>query len=303
MTTILLTGATGQVGWELARELAPLGKLVVPERSLCDLARPETLSALVDAVRPNVIVNAAAYTAVDKAETELALAMAINADAPGELAAAARRHGALMVHYSTDYIFDGRKATAYDEDDLPNPLSNYGRSKLAGEVAVRGAAGDYLIFRTSWVYAARGNNFLCTILRLAGERDALRIVADQWGAPTPASLIANTTAVVLGHDLDRRQRGEFESGTFQLTASGRTTWHGFATAIVMGAREQGRVLRCRDIVPISTAEYPLPAARPANSSLSCRRLEARYGVKLLSWESGLAQVLEETAESDIHDVE
>ena len=295
MTTILLTGATGQVGWELARALAPLGKLVVPERSLCDLARPETLSALVDTVRPAVVVNAAAYTAVDKAETESALAMKVNADAPGELAAAARRHGALMVHYSTDYIFDGRKATAYEEDDLPNPLSSYGRSKLAGEEAVRAAAGDYLIFRTSWVYAARGNNFLRTILRLVGERDVLRIVADQWGAPTPAGLIARTTAMALGRDLARRPSGEFESGTFHLTASGRTTWHGFATAIIAGAREQGRVLRCRDIVPISTAEYPLPAARPANSSLSCRRLEARYGVKLLSWESGLAQVLEETA--------
>lgn len=158
MTTILLTGATGQVGWELARALAPLGEVIIPARGRCDLARPETLPALVDEIRPGVIVNAAAYTKVDQAETEPALALKVNAEAPGELAVAARRHGALMVHYSTDYVFDGRKPTAYDEDDPPNPLGSYGRGKLAGEEAVRAAGGDHLIFRSSWVYAARGNN-------------------------------------------------------------------------------------------------------------------------------------------------
>ena len=293
MTKILLTGMTGQVGGELARALAPLGKLVIPERSRCDLSRPETLSALVDEVCPSVIVNAAAYTAVDKAETEVDLAMTINGDAPRELAVAARRHGALMVHFSTDYVFDGCKLAAYDEDDQPNPLSSYGRSKLVGEDAVRTAAGDYLILRTSWVYGAHGNNFLRTILRLAEERDQLRIVADQAGAPTPASVIADTTATALDRDLVRRKSGNFESGTFHLTASGKTTWHGFASAIVEGARKRGQVLRCRDIIPISTAEYPLPAVRPANSSLLCKRLELRYGAKLPNWETGLAQVLEE----------
>ncbi len=293
MTKILLTGMTGQVGGELARALAPLGKLVIPERSRCDLSRPEALSALVDEVRPSVIVNAAAYTAVDKAETEVDLAMTINGDAPRELAIAARRHGALMVHFSTDYVFDGRKLAAYDEDDQPNPLNSYGRSKLVGEDAVRTAGGDYLIFRTSWVYGAHGNNFLRTILRLAEERDQLWIVADQAGAPTAASLIADTTAMTLDRDLVRRKSGDFESDTFHLTASGKTTWHGFASAIVAGARKRGQALRCRDIIPISTAEYPLPAVRPAHSSLSCKRLELRYGTKLPNWETGLAQALEE----------
>jgi dTDP-4-dehydrorhamnose reductase len=293
MTKFLLTGATGQVGSELLRALAPLGEVIAPPRSQCDLARPQTLSALVDEVRPDVIVNAAAYTAVDKAETESALAMTVNAEAPGVLAAAARRHGALMVHYSTDYVFDGRKTTAYDEDDLPNPLGSYGRSKLAGDEAVRALAGDHLIFRTTWVYAARGGNFLRTMLRLAAERDELRVVADQFGAPTTAALLADTTATALGRDLARRTNGAFTSGVFHLTAAGKTSWHGFATAIIAGARQRGMALRCQRIAPITTAEYPLPAARPANSSLSCRRLEARYDITLPPWEAGLAQVLAE----------
>lgn len=293
MTTILLTGATGQVGRELAQALAPLGELVVPPRARCDLARPETLPALVDEIRPGLIVNAAAYTKVDQAETESALAMKVNAEAPGVLAASARRHGALLVHYSTDYVFDGCKPTAYDEDDPPNPLNSYGRSKLAGEEAVRAAGGDYLILRASWVYAAHGHNFLRTMLRLAAEREELRIVADQWGAPTSAGLIARTTATALGLDLARRQSVKFESGTFHLSAGGRTSWHGFASAIVAEARQRGWPLKCRNIVPISTAEYPLPARRPANSSLSCRRLEQRYGIQLPGWEDGLRQVFAE----------
>ena len=284
MLSILLIGSTGQVGWELARTLMPLGRVMVPERSQCDLSSLDTLTALVNALQPDVIVNAAAYTAVDKAEEETNLAMTVNARAPGALAAAARRHGALLVHYSTDYVFDGRKAGAYSEADAPNPDSVYGRSKLAGEEAVRAAGADHLIFRTSWVFAARGKNFLRTILRLAGEREELRIVADQFGAPTSARLIAEVTALVLQQDLARRKNGGFESGTFNLTAAGETSWHGFAGAIVTAARARGAELKCRTLVPITTAEYPLPAARPANSRLSGARLAERYGLNMPEWE-------------------
>ena len=284
MFRILLIGSNGQVGWELARALLPLGRVLVPERNKCDLASLDTLTALVNSLQPNVIVNAAAYTAVDKAEQETNLAMTVNARAPGALAAAARRYGALLVHYSTDYVFDGKNAGAYSETDAPNPASAYGRSKLAGEEAVRDAGADHLIFRTSWVYAARGKNFLRTILRLAGERDELRIVADQFGAPTWARLIAEVTALALQQDLARRKLGGFESGTFNLTAAGETSWHGFAGAIITAARARGAKLMCRTVVPITTAEYPLPAARPANSRLAGARLAERYGLAMPGWE-------------------
>lgn len=282
---ILLTGATGQVGGELARTLMPLGQVITPHRGLCDLARLNILRAQVDEVRPHVIVNAAAYTAVDKAENDISLAMTINALAPGVLASAARLHGALLIHYSTDYVFDGRKAGAYSEFDVPNPGSTYGRSKLIGEEAVRTAGADHLIFRTSWVFAARGTNFLRTILRLAGEREELRVVADQFGAPTWARLIAETTALALQQALAEKRRGEFESGTFNLTAAGETSWHGFASAIVAAAHARGAELACRAVVPITTADYPLPAARPANSRLAGARLAERYGLTMPDWES------------------
>ena len=284
MLRILLIGSNGQVGWELARALMPLGRVLIPERSQCDLASLDKLTALVNSLQPDVIVNAAAYTAVDKAEQETNLAMTVNARAPGALAAAARRYGALLVHYSTDYVFDGKKAGAYSETDAPNPASAYGRSKLAGEEAVRDAGADHLIFRTSWVYAARGKNFLRTILRLAGEREELRIVADQFGAPTWARLIAEVTALALQQDLARRKQGGFESGTFNLTAAGETSWHGFAGAILTAARARGAKLMCRTVVPITTAEYPLPAARPANSRLAGGRLAERYGLAMPDWE-------------------
>ncbi len=293
MLKILLTGSTGQIGWELARTLVPVGSVIVPERDQCDLARVDTLTAVVDAVQPDVIVNAAAYTAVDKAEEEARLAMTVNARAPGELAAAARRHGALLVHYSTDYVFDGRQAGAYSEADAPAPGSAYGRSKLTGEDAVRAAGADHLIFRTSWIYAARGKNFLRTILRLAGEREELRVVADQIGAPTWARLVAEVTASALQQDLARRKNGGFESGTFHLTAAGETSWHGFASAIVAAARARGAELKCRTVVPITTAEYPLPAARPANSRLSGAKLAQRYGLEMPDWESGMRLCLDE----------
>jgi len=284
MTTFLLTGATGQIGWELARALLPLGRIVAPPRGRFDLAQPQTLGALVDAAKPDVIVNAAAYTAVDKAEEEEGLARTINADAPAELAAAARRANALLVHYSTDYVFDGRKPGVYAEHDATRPVSAYGRSKLAGEEAVRASGADYLTFRTSWIYAARGKNFFRTILRLAGEREELRIVADQFGAPTWARLVAEGTCLALQQDLARRRDGCFESGTFHLTAAGETSWHGFAQAVVSAARERGHTLKCRAVAQITTAEYPLPAARPANSRLSGAELARRYGLRMPAWD-------------------
>lgn len=294
MLRILLIGSTGQIGWELARTLMPLGRVMVPpERSQCDLSRLDTLTALVNALQPDVIVNAAAYTAVDKAEEETNLAMTVNARAPGALATAARRHGALLVHYSTDYVFDGKKAGAYSETDAPSPSGAYGRSKLAGEEAVRASGADHLIFRTSWVFAARGKNFLRTILRLAGEREELRVVADQYGAPTWARLIAEVTALALQQDLARRKNGGFESGIFNLTAAGETSWHGFASAIVTAARARGAELMCRAVVPITTAEYPLPAARPANSRLSGARFAERYGLEMPGWDCGMHLCLAE----------
>jgi dTDP-4-dehydrorhamnose reductase len=283
MTKILLTGATGQVGWELARALLPLGTIVSPPRTELDLARPETLAAAVDAIAPDVIVNAAAYTAVDKAETDIAVATAVNADAPHELAQAARRRGALLIHYSTDYVFDGRKDGAYAEDAPANPLSVYGKTKLAGDCAVRESGAEHLILRTSWVYASRGKNFLLTILRLAAEREELRIVDDQTGAPSWSRLIAVSTGVVLRQDLARRADGTFQSGVFNLTAGGAVTWHGFANAIVSTARKHGMPMKCREVIPITTADYPLPAARPVNSRLDTSKIAKRYGLHLPEW--------------------
>ena len=293
MTTILLTGATGQVGWELARALMPLGTVVAPARTQCDLARPDTLGRIVDGISPEIIVNAAAYTAVDKAEAEPALAMTVNADAAGELAKAARRHGALFVQYSTDYVFDGRKVGAYAESDAPNPLSVYGRTKLAGETAVCDSGVDHLILRTSWVYGARGRNFLRTIMQLASDEAQLRIVDDQTGAPTWSRLIAETTALALHHDVARRRAGAFESAVLHLTAAGSTSWHGFAGAIVAGARASGVPLKCSEVVAIATSEYPVAASRPANSELSNAKLEDRYGLEMPAWTRGLELCLAE----------
>lgn len=284
MSRILLIGASGQIGWELARALLPLGTLIIADRTQCDLTQPQTLVNLIDAAKPAIVINAAAYTAVDKAEEEQALAMTVNVDAPAELAKAARRHGALFVHYSTDYVFDGRKQDAYIESDQTNPLSAYGRSKLAGECAVREVRGDYLIFRTSWIYAARGKNFLRTMLRLVAEREQLRVVADQVGAPTWARVVAQCTAMALKQDITRRRIGRFASGLFHLTASGATSWHGFASAILAAVNVQLVPVKCREIVPITTAEYPLPAARPANSRLDGALLAQRYGLRMPPWE-------------------
>jgi len=295
---ILLTGATGQVGWELARSLQPLGDVVACDRRRADLSMPATLAGLVETVAPQVVVNAAAYTAVDRAEQESGLAEVINADAPAALAAAARRAGALLVHYSTDYVFDGGATGPRDERAPVAPVNAYGCSKLAGERAIGEAGGDWLVLRTSWVYASRGSNFVKTMLRLGAERESLRVVADQLGAPTSARLIADATAQVVRQALDERAQMRFASEVLHLCAAGETTWHGFAQAIFDGWRSLagGDALRVREIVPIPSSDYPTPAARPLDSRLDCSRLRERYGLRLPGWQAGLALVLRELAE-------
>ncbi len=292
---VLLLGANGQVGHELRRALAPLGDLACATRSgvlddgaRCDLADfgdPASLPALVGRIAPDVVVNAAAYTAVDKAEIERDAAFRVNAEAPGELARACAERDALLVHYSTDYVFDGSGTRPYREDDPTGPLGVYGASKLAGEQAIRDGGARHIILRTAWVYAAHGRNFLLTMLRLAKERDELRVVADQVGTPTSAALIADTTAGILSQPFR-------ESGLWHLTARGQTSWHGFATAIMEEATMRGLLDRAPRVVPISTAEYPTPARRPAYSCLDTSALAAGFDLPLPSWQSGLSAVLD-----------
>ena len=285
---ILLTGCSGQVGWELARALLPLGEVIAVNRSQADLSDPDGLRRTVQKLNPDVIVNPAAYTAVDKAESERDLAFLINAEAPRVLAEEAAKNASLLIHYSTDYVFDGTKHAPYTEDDTVHPVNVYGQSKLAGEQAIQAAGVDHLILRTSWVYAARGQNFLKTILRLAAEREELNIVADQIGSPTWARLIAETTAHALRQSLLERQQGGFSSGIYNLTSAGETSWHGFAQTIVEIARQQGtQPLKNRVIKPIPTTDYPVPAKRPLNSRLSTSRLEQRFGLKMPTWDDAL----------------
>ena len=290
---LLVTGANGQVGWELRRSLAPLGEVTALDRNQCDLSRPERLPDVVRDARPDVIVNAAAYTAVDKAEQEEQLATAINGTAVGVLAEEARKAGSLLVHYSTDYVFDGEKPSPYTEDDAPHPINAYGRSKLAGETALRQAGGAYVILRTSWVYAARGRNFVHTILRLAKERDELRIVDDQIGAPTWARDIAEATARIVRAARGEQARGTFAPGIFNLSAAGATSWYGFAGAILDEAMRAGLLARVPRLTPIASKDYPTPAARPKNSRLSGERLEARFGIALPDWRASLARCIAE----------
>ncbi len=291
---ILVTGCNGQVGWELARTLLPLGEVVAANRQQLDLADPDRLRAGIRRIAPDVIVNAAAYTAVDKAEQEPELAQAINAAAPEVMANELKAGSGLLVHYSTDYVFDGTLDRPYHESDAANPANSYGRSKLAGEQAISRCGADYLILRTSWVYASRGQNFMKTMLRLAAEREQLRIVADQTGAPTWARLIAETTAHVVKQALREKQDGEFASDLYHLTAGGSTSWHGFAEAIVELARElEVAPVKTRQIEPIATAEYPLPAKRPSNSCLATAKLERKYALKMPHWRDALALCMEE----------
>jgi dTDP-4-dehydrorhamnose reductase len=275
---ILLTGRNGQVGWELERAFASFGDVVAFDRQNLDLANPDQIVSRVRDTRPDVILNAAAYTAVDQAEQEPELAMAINGSAPGILADQAKRLGALLVHYSTDYVFDGKKASPYTEDDTPNPINIYGKSKLAGERAVRESGCRHLIFRTAWVYSDRGRNFLLSILRLAKEKPELRVVDDQHGAPTWARDIARASLKIL-------EDASQPEGTYHLTAAGDTTWCGFATNIVA---RRGFLAR---VVPIKSSEYPMPAARPANSLLSGARLHRVFGFSLREWRMGLDECL------------
>lgn len=291
---ILLTGVNGQVGYELERSLQACGEVIAFDRSRMDLADLDQVRDVVRAVRPALIVNPAAYTAVDHAEREPELAMRINGEAPGVMAEEARRLGAAMIHYSTDYVFDGSKAGAYTEDDHTAPANVYGRTKLAGEQAIQSSGIPHLIFRTSWVYGMRGKNFLLTVRRLAEERDELRIVADQHGAPTWCRTIADTTAhaVAVLQNRERdigldQNRWREKSGVYHLAAQGQTTWHGFAQTIV-AHRSFGRK---PTVTPIRTQDYPLPAKRPANSVLSCKRLIQTF-CRLPEWDSALRLCLE-----------
>ena len=288
---ILLLGANGQVGWELRRALAPLGNVTAYGRAEADLADLEGLRDIVRAVGANVIVNAAAYTAVDKAESEPDLALRINAEAVALLADEAARTDAWLVHYSTDYIFDGKKSGAYAEYDVANPVSVYGATKLKGERAVRAASGRHLIFRTSWVYAPRGKNFARTMLALAQTRDELKVVDDQIGAPTSAELIADVTALALRHV----QNVESAGGTFHLTASGETSWHAYAQRLIQMAASRGYALKTTPdkVLPIPTSDYPTPAKRIANSRLATDKLRTTFGVTLPSWDAALDRFLEE----------
>jgi dTDP-4-dehydrorhamnose reductase len=290
---ILLTGKNGQLGWELQRTLATRGTVVAPERQIMDLSDPDSVRHAVRDIKPNLIVNAAAYTAVDKAETEPELAMMVNGTVPGILAEEARNLGAAIVHYSTDYVFDGTKSTPYTEDDIPFPLSVYGKTKLAGERAIQTAGVPYFILRTSWVYGARGKNFLQTILRLARERDELRIVDDQIGAPTWCRMIAEATGQILAQCQTPHAHGVMDvSGVYHLTAGGKTSWHGFTQAILEHAPQfVGGASRPR-LTPITTAEYPLPAPRPMNSVLSNDKLRHCFGLAQPDWESALKLCLD-----------
>jgi len=272
---ILLTGRNGQVGWELERKLAPLGEVIATDRSTLDLADPDQIRRVVREAKPEVIVNAAAYTAVDKAESEPELAMRINGFAPGVLAEEAKRLGALLVHYSTDYVFDGEKATPYVEDDIPNPVNVYGQTKLDGERAIQAVGCRHLIVRTSWVYGARGKNFLLTILRLASEGRELRVVDDQVGAPTSSFAIAQATTELV-------RAGA--RGLYHLCAAGAASWCMFARAILARAGIEAPVTAIR------SEDYPTPARRPRNSRLDCTRLLEDHGLALAPWEEALSEV-------------
>jgi dTDP-4-dehydrorhamnose reductase len=286
---ILVTGANGQVGWALKRALAPLGDVIALDRSELDLAQPEALRDQVRAIAPDAIVNAAAYTAVDRAESEPELARAVNAIAPGVLAEEAQRLDAVLVHYSTDYVFDGTKSEPYVESDPTNPLNVYGRTKLEGERAIGASGCRHFTLRTSWVYGTRGSNFLLTMLRLANERrNSLRIVDDQIGAPTWCREIATATAALLARP---ELAGRGADGLYHLTASGATSWFGFAQAIFASPEMARLGLMPPALEAIPSSAYPTPARRPANSRLDCGRLAERAGIRLATWDEALGRCM------------
>jgi dTDP-4-dehydrorhamnose reductase len=291
---ILLTGKHGQVGFELQRALAPLGEVHAVDYGECDLADADAISTLVRSVSPDVIVNPAAYTAVDKAESEPQLAHAINAVAPGVLGEEAAKLGAWVVHYSTDYVFDGSKSGAYVENDLSNPQSVYGRTKRDGEIALEQSGVRHLTFRTSWVVGAHGGNFAKTILRLALEREQLNVVADQYGAPTSAALLADVTAQLV-RQVQREGHDAFPFGLYHLVAGGETNWCEYARFVVSEARAAGRALKLAPdtIQRIPSSEYPTAATRPTNSRLDTSRLRKTFGLELPEWQQGVQHILQQ----------
>ncbi|MGR8978632.1 MAG: dTDP-4-dehydrorhamnose reductase [Gammaproteobacteria bacterium] len=288
---ILLLGKDGQVGFELQRTLLPFGEVVALNRTQANMEDPVQLNQVLKSYKPDIVVNAAAYTAVDRAETNRPLAFRINGDAVAELAGYASANKILLVHYSTDYVFDGLKAGRYLETDKTNPQSIYGLSKLAGEKAIADSGCNALIFRTSWVYSSHGKNFVKTILRLAGERENLNIVADQTGAPTSAELIADVTALAIA----AYGYGKIPCGIYHLTAAGETSWHGFASHVVIKALARGMPLKIdhSKIYPLSTEDYPVPAKRPKNSCLDVNKIEAQLGLTLPDWQLHVDRTVEQ----------
>lgn len=295
---ILLTGKNGQLGFELQRALAPLGEMVAVDQAECDLADGQAIRRLLNDIRPEVVVNPAAYTAVDQAESEPEKAFAINAEAPRMIGEAAATLGALVLHFSTDYVFDGTKQGAYGETDPANPQNVYGQSKHAGEVALKQSNPRHLILRTSWVVGAHGSNFAKTILRLAAERESLNVVADQWGAPTSAALLADVTAHLL-RQWQQGNREAFPYGIYHVVNSGETSWHEYARFVVATASRMGQQLKLQPVAirAISSAEYPVTAKRPANSRLDTTRFRQTFGLSLPSWQSAIEHLLQQVLSS------
>lgn len=290
---ILLLGKDGQVGWELQRSLSPLGSVLALGRAQCDLSDLGKLKQVLDEYKPQLIVNAAAYTAVDKAETEVELARTLNSEVPALLAAAAKTANAWLVHYSTDYVFDGTKDGVYAEDDTPSPLSVYGQTKLEGEQHIVQSGCKHVILRTSWVFSAHGANFAKTMLRLAAERSELKVIDDQYGAPTSAELIADVTALCIAR-LTQSDDAALQ-GIYHLTAAGVTTWHGYAQYVIAQAMHSGQTLKCLPsaVLAISSSEYSLPAKRPHNSRLATDKLQAAFGLELPPWTYHVQRMLDE----------
>ncbi len=289
---ILVTGKNGQVGFELQRSLASLGKIIAVDIEDCDLTDTRAINSLIESINPDFIINSAAYTSVDKAEIEPDVVFAINATAPKTLAAQANFRHIPIIHYSTDYVFDGMKSGVYVEDDLANPQSNYGKSKWQGEKNVRAMCPKHVILRTSWVFGVHGGNFLKTILKLAQERDALKVIADQHGAPTSARLLADSTAVIVQQLLEGETR---KFGTYNLVSGGETTWHGYAVKVVELANLLGikTKVQAKDIEQIPTEAYPLPAPRPKNSKLNTDKIKVAFGIDIPDWSVDVEEVLKQ----------
>jgi dTDP-4-dehydrorhamnose reductase len=292
---ILLLGANGQVGWELQRSLAPLGQMKACDRHALDLGNFEGLRACTRDYRPGIIVNAAAYTAVEKAESEQDKACRINAEAVALLADEAKQLNAWFIHYSTDYVFDGTKSNAYLETDETNPQSVYGKTKLQGEEAIKVSECNHLIFRTSWIFAARGANFAKTMIRLAKEQEELKVVNDQFGVPTSAELIADVTALCLNQIAQEKNPIPNVTGTYHLTPTGKTSWHGFAQFVIAEAYRAGETFRLtpEKVLPISTSEYPMPVKRPSNSQLDTQKLRDTFNLYLPPWQTHVKRLITE----------